>query len=107
MVLLSAEALVWLTATAMFVAGIASDVFGVLRATTIQREIPERVLSRVSSYDWNLQPPWGGTRRCAALREYAERHERAALVAKHFHAAQQWDYEGWQRRRVEDKQNGA
>ncbi|MDX3245429.1 hypothetical protein [Streptomyces sp. ME18-1-4] len=52
MVLLSAEAPVWLTATAPFVAGIASDVFGVLWATTIQREIPERVLSRVSSYDW-------------------------------------------------------
>ncbi|WNM36109.1 type II toxin-antitoxin system VapB family antitoxin [Streptomyces sp. Li-HN-5-11] len=51
----------------------------------------------------------GGTKKDvvnAALREYAERHERAALVAKHFHAAQQWDYEGWQRRRVEDKQGG-
>ncbi|KUO10531.1 hypothetical protein AQJ58_19240 [Streptomyces sp. DSM 15324] len=42
-----------------------------------------------------------------AVREYAERHERAALVAKHFHAAQQWDYESWQQRRVEDKQGGA
>jgi MFS family permease len=51
-VLLSVEAPVWLTAAAMFGAGIASDVFGVLWATTIQREIPERVLSRVSSYDW-------------------------------------------------------
>lgn len=50
--LLGAEAPVWLTATAMFVAGIASDVFGVLWATTIQREIPEQFLSRVSSYDW-------------------------------------------------------
>ncbi|MES4886468.1 MFS transporter [Streptomyces sp. NPDC096012] len=50
--LLSAEAPVWLTAAAMFGAGIASDVFGVLWATTIQREIPERVLSRVSAYDW-------------------------------------------------------
>lgn len=52
----------------------------------------------------------GGTKKDvvnAALREYAERHERAALVAKHFHVAQQWDYEGWQRRRVEDKQGGA
>ncbi|MEU5522689.1 type II toxin-antitoxin system VapB family antitoxin [Streptomyces sp. NPDC047860] len=52
----------------------------------------------------------GGTKKevvNAALREYAERHERAALVAKHFHAAQQWDYEGWQQRRVEDKQGGA
>ncbi|MGW6737810.1 MFS transporter [Streptomyces sp. NPDC055013] len=50
--LLSAGAPVWLIATAMFGAGIASDVFGVLWATTIQREIPERALSRVSSYDW-------------------------------------------------------
>ncbi|MQY37098.1 hypothetical protein SRB17_51020 [Streptomyces sp. RB17] len=50
--LLSAEAPVWLIATAMFGAGIASDVFGVLWATTVQREVPEQVLSRVSSYDW-------------------------------------------------------
>ena len=50
--LLSAEAPVWLIAVAMFGAGIAGDVFGVLWATTIQREIPEEVLSRVSSYDW-------------------------------------------------------
>ncbi|MGC0339756.1 type II toxin-antitoxin system VapB family antitoxin [Streptomyces sp. SLBN-8D4] len=52
----------------------------------------------------------GGTKKDvvnAALREYAERHERAALVAKHFLAAQQWDYESWQQRRVEDKQGGA
>lgn len=50
--LLSATAPVWLIAAAMFGAGVASDVFGVLWATTIQREIPEQVLSRVSSYDW-------------------------------------------------------
>ncbi|MEU0437781.1 MFS transporter [Streptomyces sp. NPDC006290] len=50
--LLSAQAPVWVIAAAMFGSGIASDVFGVLWATTIQREIPERVLSRVSSYDW-------------------------------------------------------
>jgi hypothetical protein len=50
--LLSAGAPVWLIAAAMFCAGVSSDVFGVLWATTIQREIPERVLSRVSSYDW-------------------------------------------------------
>lgn len=52
----------------------------------------------------------GGTKKDvvnAALREYAERHERATLVAKHFRTAQQWDYEGWQRRRTEDKQGGA
>ncbi|MEJ8662019.1 MFS transporter [Streptomyces sp. MS1.AVA.4] len=50
--LLSAQAPVWLIAVAMFCAGIARDVFGVLWATTIQREIPEEALSRVSSYDW-------------------------------------------------------
>ncbi|MFD9466038.1 hypothetical protein [Streptomyces sp. NPDC060027] len=50
--LLSAQAPVWLIAAAMFGSGIASDVFGVLWATTIQREIPEQILSRVSSYDW-------------------------------------------------------
>ncbi|MEW2624247.1 MFS transporter [Streptomyces sp. NPDC048106] len=43
---------VWLTASAMFASGVASDVFGVLWTTTIQREVPERALSRVSSYDW-------------------------------------------------------
>ncbi|MEV7339361.1 MFS transporter [Streptomyces sp. NPDC093544] len=51
MTLLSVRAPVWLVATAMFGAGVASDVFGVLWVTTIQREIPEDVLSRVSSYD--------------------------------------------------------
>ncbi|WP_329331885.1 MFS transporter [Streptomyces sp. NBC_00663] len=50
--LLSARAPVWVIATAMFTAGVASDVFGVLWATTVQREIPEHLLSRVSSYDW-------------------------------------------------------
>nr|WP_308288110.1 MFS transporter [Streptomyces corallincola] len=50
--LLAAAAPVWLIAAAMFGAGIASDVFGVLWATTIQQEVPEQVLSRVSSYDW-------------------------------------------------------
>ncbi|MER5757530.1 MFS transporter [Streptomyces sp. NPDC002088] len=50
--LLSTEAPVWLIAAAMFGAGISSDVFNVLWATTIHREIPDRVLSRVSSYDW-------------------------------------------------------
>jgi Arc/MetJ family transcription regulator len=52
----------------------------------------------------------GGTKKDvvnAALREYGERHERAALVARHFRAAQQWDYEGWLRRRAEDKESGA
>ncbi|MFI9829177.1 MFS transporter [Streptomyces sp. NPDC051913] len=50
--LLSARAPVWTIAAAMFTAGVASDVFGVLWATTVQREIPEHLLSRVSSYDW-------------------------------------------------------
>ncbi|MGW6487850.1 MFS transporter [Streptomyces sp. NPDC055056] len=50
--LLSVAAPVWLIAGAMFATGVTSDVFGVLWATTIQREIPEQVLSRVSSYDW-------------------------------------------------------
>lgn len=50
--LLSVSAPVWLIAAAMFGAGISGDVFGVLWATTMQREIPERALSRVSSYDW-------------------------------------------------------
>ena len=50
--LLGARAPVWSIATAMFAAGVASDVFGVLWSTTVQREIPEHVLSRVSSYDW-------------------------------------------------------
>ncbi|MFJ6083760.1 MFS transporter [Streptomyces sp. NPDC092369] len=50
--LLSLRAPVWLIATTMFGAGIASDVFGVLWTTTVQRRIPEQALSRVSSYDW-------------------------------------------------------
>lgn len=50
--LLAARAPLWLVAAAMFAAGISSDVYGVLWATTLQREIPEQVLSRVSSYDW-------------------------------------------------------
>jgi Arc/MetJ family transcription regulator len=39
----------------------------------------------------------------AALREYAERHERAARRARHLKVAQQWDYEGWQRLRDAEK----
>ncbi|MFJ8619973.1 MFS transporter [Streptomyces clavifer] len=50
--LLAGGAPVWLIAVAMFCAGIASDVVAVLWVTTIQREIPEESLSRVSSYDW-------------------------------------------------------
>ncbi|MPY62904.1 MFS transporter [Streptomyces spongiae] len=51
MVLLSGQAPVWLAAVAMFASGVAGDVFAVLWVTTVQREIPEEVLSRVSSYD--------------------------------------------------------
>ncbi|WP_052425350.1 MFS transporter [Streptomyces fulvoviolaceus] len=50
--LLAASAPVWLIAVAMFCSGITSDVFAVLWSTTIQREVPEEALSRVSSYDW-------------------------------------------------------
>jgi hypothetical protein len=35
-----------------FVAGIGLTVFGTLWTTTMQREIPSEVLSRVSAYDW-------------------------------------------------------
>ncbi|RZU29514.1 putative MFS family arabinose efflux permease [Streptomyces sp. BK022] len=52
MLLLSLGAPLWTTAAAMFGAGVANDVFGVLWSTTLQREIPEHVLSRVASYDW-------------------------------------------------------
>jgi Arc/MetJ family transcription regulator len=40
----------------------------------------------------------------AALREYAERHERAARRARHVQAAQQWDHEGWQHLHQAEKQ---
>ncbi|PJJ05130.1 putative MFS family arabinose efflux permease [Streptomyces sp. 2333.5] len=50
--LLAVRAPVPLIALAMFGSGIAPDVFGVLWATTLQREVPEAALSRVSSYDW-------------------------------------------------------
>ncbi|MET9255813.1 MFS transporter [Streptomyces sp. NPDC003717] len=50
--LLAAGAPLWPTAAAMFGAGVAGDVFGVLWTTTVQHEVPERALSRVSSYDW-------------------------------------------------------
>ncbi|MDF6044554.1 MFS transporter [Streptomyces sp. JH14] len=50
--LLGAGAPVWAVATAMFASGVSSDIFAVLWSTTIQREVPEEALSRVSSYDW-------------------------------------------------------
>ncbi|QHC27249.1 MFS transporter [Streptomyces sp. GS7] len=50
--LLAVRAPVAAVAPAMFCAGVAADVFGVLWATTIQQEVPKEALSRVSSYDW-------------------------------------------------------
>lgn len=53
-----------------------------------------------------LRVAGGGTKKDvvnAALREYADRHERVELVAKHFAAAQGWDYEGWERHRTADR----
>ncbi len=52
MALLGARAPVALIAVAMFGSGVSSDVFAVLWSTTVQREVPEEVLSRVVSYDW-------------------------------------------------------
>jgi len=39
-------------AAGAFCAGVGSSVFGVLWATTLQREVPPEALSRVSAYDW-------------------------------------------------------
>ncbi|MEW1773887.1 MFS transporter [Streptomyces sp. NPDC086777] len=50
--LLGAGAPLWAVAVGAFTAGVSLDFFGVLWATTIQREVPEEALSRVSSYDW-------------------------------------------------------
>ncbi|MER6269515.1 MFS transporter [Streptomyces sp900105755] len=50
--LLGAGAPLWTVAAGAFTAGVSLDFFGVLWATTIQREVPEEALSRVSSYDW-------------------------------------------------------
>ncbi|WKU48469.1 MFS transporter [Streptomyces sp. VNUA116] len=51
MALLGLHAPVWPTAAAAFAAGVAGDVFGVLWATALQRDVPAEALSRVSSYD--------------------------------------------------------
>ncbi|MEU5713344.1 MFS transporter [Streptomyces flaveolus] len=50
--LLGAGAPLWGVAAGAFAAGVSLDFFGVLWATTMQREVPEETLSRVSSYDW-------------------------------------------------------
>ncbi|MEU8547492.1 MFS transporter [Streptomyces roseoverticillatus] len=52
MVLLGVHAPVWPTVVAAFAAGVAGDVFGVLWATALQRDVPADALSRVSAYDW-------------------------------------------------------
>jgi MFS family permease len=39
-------------AAGAFLSGVGADVFGVLWDTTVQREIPPAMISRVSSYDW-------------------------------------------------------
>lgn len=43
---------VWIIGFGGFLAGIGLTVFGTLWTTTMQREIPSEVLSRVSAYDW-------------------------------------------------------
>ncbi|WP_221351037.1 MFS transporter [Streptomyces beigongshangae] len=50
--LLAAAAPAWATALAMCCSGVTTAVGAVLWSTTMQREIPEEVLSRVSSYTW-------------------------------------------------------
>lgn len=51
-VLLGAGTPLWAVVGGAFAAGVSLDFFGVLWATTIQQEVPEEALSRVSSYDW-------------------------------------------------------
>lgn len=41
----------WVVLAASFADGVANDVFGVLWTTTLQREIPDEVISRVSAWD--------------------------------------------------------
>ncbi|WP_369225189.1 MFS transporter [Streptomyces sp. R39] len=50
--LLGAGAPLWAVVAGAFTAGVSLDFFGVLWSTTMQREVPEEALSRVSSYDW-------------------------------------------------------
>ncbi|MFI6845069.1 MFS transporter [Kitasatospora sp. NBC_00085] len=42
----------WATVLAALLAGVCTDVFGVLWTTTLQQEVPADSLSRISSYDW-------------------------------------------------------
>ncbi|WP_234534984.1 MFS transporter [Streptomyces shenzhenensis] len=50
--LLGVGAPLWAVVAGAFTAGVSLDFFGVLWSTTMQREVPEDALSRVSSYDW-------------------------------------------------------
>ncbi|MEU9243346.1 MFS transporter [Streptomyces sp. NPDC048385] len=50
--LLGVGAPLWAVVAGAFTAGVSLDFFGVLWSTTMQREVPEEALSRVSSYDW-------------------------------------------------------
>ncbi len=52
MVLLGVAAPAWSVALGALVAGMSLGVFGPLWDTTLQREVPERVLSSVSAYDY-------------------------------------------------------
>jgi MFS family permease len=42
----------WVIAVGALVAGVGFAIFGTLWNTTLQREVPEELLSRVSAYDW-------------------------------------------------------
>jgi len=52
LIALALRAPVFVIASGGFVAGVGLSVFGTLWTTTMQREIPSDVLSRVSAYDW-------------------------------------------------------
>jgi len=52
LVALAVRAPVYVIASGGFVAGVGLTVFGTLWTTTMQREVPTEVLSRVSAYDW-------------------------------------------------------
>jgi MFS family permease len=52
MLALAFVASVWVIALGALVAGVGLAIFGTLWNTTLQREVPEELLSRVSAYDW-------------------------------------------------------
>ena len=49
---LAAVAPVWVIASGAFAGGAMMSIFGTIWNTTMQREIPSDILSRVSAYDW-------------------------------------------------------